>query len=186
MTEGSDTRDGPPRGALIAAVVVAVAAIVGVLVAAAIARQPASLQPVPVVSIPAPAADDPSCRALLDGLPDDLDEYRRAPLANPAPAGAAAWQRPGGESTGSADAVILRCGIDRPLEFVTGAPLQMVDEVSWFRIADSGRTTWVAVDRPAYVALTLPDGSGPTPIQLVSKAVAAAMPAIPVTPGPPR
>jgi hypothetical protein len=32
----------------------------------------------------------------------------------------------------------------------------------------------------------LPDGSGPSPIQLISTAVAKAMPAIPVNPGPVR
>jgi hypothetical protein len=42
----------------------------------------------------------------------------------------------------------------------------------------------VTVDRPVYVALTLPDGSGPSPIQVVSKAVAATMPAVPVNPAP--
>lgn len=80
--------------------------------------------------------------------------------------------------------MILRCGIDRPLEFVVGAPIQQVDDVAWFRIADTGRTTWVAVDRPVFVALTLPDGSGPSPIQLVSTAVAQAMPVAPIEPGP--
>jgi hypothetical protein len=44
----------------------------------------------------------------------------------------------------------------------------------------------VTVGRPVYVALTLPDGSGPTPIQLLSRAVAQAMPATPVNPGPVR
>ena len=66
------------------------------------------------------------------------------------------------------------------------APIQVVDEVDWFRVGDQGRSTWFTVDRPVYVALTLPDGSGPTPIQLISAAVAKAMPAIPVNPAPVR
>ncbi len=68
------------------------------------------------------------------------------------------------------EAVILRCGLDRPAEFVLGSPLQVVDAVSWFEIVDQGRSTWFAVDRPVYVALTLPAGSGPTPIQEISTA----------------
>jgi hypothetical protein len=56
--------------------------------------------------------------------------------------------------------------------------------VAWFRVADTGRTTWTTVDRPVYVALTLPDGSGPAPIQLVSQALARAMPAVAVNPRP--
>jgi hypothetical protein len=82
--------------------------------------------------------------------------------------------------------VILRCGLERPIDFVAGTPVQVVDEVSWFRIGEEGRSTWIAVDRPAYVALTLPDGSGPTPIQLLSRAIADAMPQVPVSPGPAR
>ena len=55
--------------------------------------------------------------------------------------------------------MIMRCGLDRPTEFVVGAPIQMVNEVQWFRIEDTElrRSTWLCVDRPVYVALTLPD-----------------------------
>lgn len=37
----------------------------------------------------------------------------------------------------------------------------MVDDVQWFRLEDPSlsRSTWISVDRPVYVALTLPDGS---------------------------
>lgn len=172
--------DGPPRAVVIAAIIVAVLAVVGVLTVAALSRTSSSVDPVAVVAIPAPDADGEACRTLLAALPDEMAEYRRAQLIEPAPAGAAGWRRPG-----ESDAVILRCGLDRPVEFVTGTPLQMVDDVAWVRIADTGRTTWIAVDRPVYVALTLPDGSGPSPIQLISRAIAAAMPAVPPTPGPP-
>jgi hypothetical protein len=137
--------------------------------------------------MPAPRAGGAECRALLDALPGDLGEYRRATLVEPAPAGAAAWQADTGaeaSANSSAEAVVLRCGLDRPVDFVAGAPVQVVDAVSWFRVGEQGRSTWVTVDRPVYVALTLPDGSGPSPIQVVSKAVAATMPAVPVNPAP--
>lgn len=176
--------DGPPRAAMIAAVVIAALAVVGLLVVAAVRQTPEAPRVVAVASAPAPAADGAPCRALADALPDALGDYRRAPLADPAPAGAAAW-RADGQPEGY-DTVVLRCGIDRPLDFVAGAPVQMVDQVAWFRIADAGSSTWIAVDRPAYVALTLPDGSGPTPIQDVSAAIAKAMPAVTPQPGPPR
>jgi hypothetical protein len=166
---------------MVAAIVVAVAAVVGILVVAALHVKTPEQRPVAIVSIPAPQADGDACRALLDALPDRLGDYGRAAVAQPAPAGAAAWRRDSGD-----DPVILRCGLDRPTDFVAGAPVQMVDAVAWFHIADTGRTTWIAVDRPVYVALTLPDGSGPTPIQLISGAVAKAMPAVAVNPGPAR
>jgi hypothetical protein len=52
--------------------------------------------------------------------------------------------------------------------------------------ADTGRSTWFAVDRPVYVALTLPAGSGPTPIQAISAAISTALPPTAVDPAPPR
>jgi hypothetical protein len=51
---------------------------------------------------------------------------------------------------------------------------------------DTDRSTWVSVDRPVYVALTLPTGSGPAPIQTMSDVIAQTMPGVPVTPGPAR
>jgi len=42
----------------------------------------------------------------------------------------------------------------------------------------------VYVDRPVYVALTLPPGSGPTPIQEISRLIATTLPARAVDPAP--
>jgi pyruvate/2-oxoglutarate dehydrogenase complex dihydrolipoamide acyltransferase (E2) component len=176
-----DAGDGPPRGVLIAAIVVAVGAVVAVLAVAATREATTAPQPVAIAAAPAPQADSDACRALMTVLPEDLGDYHRAQAMAPAPASTAAWQaEPGG------DLVVLRCGIDRPDDFSASAPLQGVDDVLWFRIPGDGRTTWVTVDRPVYVALTLPAGSGPSPIQLLSRAVAQAMPATQVNPGPVR
>lgn len=176
-----DDRDGPPRGALIAALAVAATAVVALLVVAALRQTPPRPAPVAIAAAPAPDADGDACHALLAGLPDGMGDYHRATAVEPVPAGAAAWQ-----SDANAEPVILRCGIERPVDFVTSSPLQVVDDVNWFRIGDQGFTTWVSVDRPVYVALTLPDGSGPTPIQLISGAVAKALPAVKPNPGPVR
>ena len=173
----SETGDGPPRALLVAAIVVAVGVLVAVLVLAVL-RQPGAA-PVPIVAVPAPQATGEECGAVIDALPETLGDLSRAPVLDPAPPGAAAWRaEDGGEP------VILRCGLDRPAEFVVGAPLQAVDDVQWFRIADSGGSTWYAVDRGVYIALTLPPESGPTPIQQISAAIAEALPARPVDPGP--
>ncbi|KIU13760.1 DUF3515 domain-containing protein [Mycolicibacterium llatzerense] len=196
MTEPGDHRDltgdpdGPPRGAIIAAIVVAVAAIVGLLAYAALRQAPED-KPVaiPLASAPAPQADSEQCRALLAALPDTMGDFRRATLADPAPAGAAAWLGPTG-----IDAVVLRCGVERPDGFVVGAPLQMVNAVSWFEASGPSASTWYAVDHgvvgdgkgTTYVALTLPQGSGPTPIQTVSELIEKVMPARPLDPAPAR
>ena len=176
-----ETRDGPPRALLIAAIVVAAGAIIGILVFAALRQAPTEQRPVAIASVPAPNADSAECHALLDALPQQLGDYRRAAAADPAPAGAAAWQ-----STADGEPVILRCGLDRPGEFVVGSPIQVVDAVQWFELGDQGRSTWFAVDRPVYVALTLPQGSGPTPIQTISEVIAKSLPAKPIDPAPIR
>jgi hypothetical protein len=177
----AETSDGPPRALMIAAILVATGAIIGILVFAALRQAPPQLRPVAIASVPAPKADGAECRALLDALPGELGDYRRAAAADPAPAGAAAWQ-----ATPDGEPVILRCGLDRPGDFVVGSPIQVVDAVQWFELADQGRSTWFAVDRPVYVALTLPQGSGPTPIQSISEAIAKSLPAKPIDPAPVR
>lgn len=179
----TDTRgDGPPRAALIAAIVLAVGAVITILVVVTVMQRQRGPAPVALSTVPAPGADGPECARLVGALPEQLGDYRRAPLVDPAPAGAAAWQLDDG-----GEALVLRCGLERPADFVVGAPLTVVDAVSWFRVqdpSDTDRATWFAVDRPVYVALTLPPGSGPDAIQTVSKAVADALPARPADPGP--
>jgi hypothetical protein len=171
--------DGPPRAVFIAALVVAVVTI-GVILGIAATRKPPDT-PVAISSVPAPQAGDPACRALLAAIPDQLGDYRRATAADPAPESAAAWRTAPGT-----DPVILRCGLDRPSDFVVGTPIQQVDDVQWFRVSDpaSGLITWFAVDRSVYVALTLPQDSGPTPIQDMSGVISRTLPARPLDPGP--
>lgn len=163
---------------MIAAVLIAVLAAAAVLI---IAAQRSDRPPVPVSAVRAPQAADPPCTSLLAVLPDRLGDYRRAELAFPAPPGVAAWR-----IDATSEPVILRCGLERPDDFVVGSPLQVVDEVSWFRVAEADRVTWFAVDRPVYVALTLPLDSGPTPIQDISGAIAATLATTPINPAPPR
>ncbi len=177
----TDSADGPPRSMLIVAIAVAVAAIVTVLAIAVLRQSPSQQKPVTIAAVPAPKADSPECAALMAALPDHLGDYRRAQPVDPAPKSAAAWR-----ADSDADPVILRCGLERPAEFVVGAPIQVVEPVQWFEVADTDRSTWFAVDRPVYIALTLPSGSGPTPIQEISEAIAKTMPAKPIDPAPIR
>jgi len=168
--------DGPPRAALIAALVVAIGALGAVLVIAATRHH---TNPVVVAAVPAPRAQDSACGKLLDALPARLGDYTRTALVQPAPIGAAAWQ-----PAGAGDPVVLRCGLERPIDFVVGSAIQLVDRVQWFEVRQDQRSTWYAVDRPVYVALTLPPGSGPTPIQQLSELIDRVMPAQPINPLP--
>ncbi|WKG05613.1 DUF3515 domain-containing protein [Mycolicibacterium sp. HK-90] len=192
MTD-SHAVDGPPRALLIAAVVVAVSVLITVLGIAASRQRSPEQQPVAIPSVPAPQAESQQCHDLLNALPQQLGDFRRAPTVEPAPPGTAAWR-----AEPDTEPVVLRCGVEQPTDFVVGAPLQVVDEVQWFRVGetgvgspggeadDLGRSTWYAVDRPVYIALTLPAGSGPTPIQQISGQIARTIPAQEPVPAPAR
>ena len=169
--------DGPPRGVLIAALVLAVG-VVGVILAIAATRHP-PVAPVAIATVRAPHAQDKACGALLAALPQRLGDYQRAPIAQPTPPATAAWRTPS-----DSEAVVLRCGLERPTDFLVGSPIQLVDRVQWFEARQGDRSTWYTVDRPVYVALTLPSGSGPTPIQQLSDLIDHTMPAVPINPSP--
>jgi len=171
--------EGPPRAVLIAALVLAVG-VIGVILAIAATRHPPP-QPVAILAVPAPRAQDPACRAVLEALPQRLGDYQRAPIAQPVPPGAAAWRAASG-----GEPVVLRCGLDRPADFAVGSPIQLVDRVQWFEVRQDDRSTWYTVDRPVYAALTLPSGSGPTPIQQLSDLIDHTLPAVPISPSSPN
>lgn len=185
MTGDSDA-GGPPRALIIAAVALGVAAIGVILAIAATRRAPP--QPVALPAVPAPQAASAACQALAAAIPQRLGDFQRATIAQPAPEGASAW-RSGPDS----EPMVMRCGLDRPPDFVVGSPIQIVDKVQWFQVAagaqspgDAGRSTWYTVDRPVYVALTLPAGSGPTPIQELSEVIDRTIAAVPIDPARPR
>ncbi|KAA0024242.1 DUF3515 domain-containing protein [Antrihabitans cavernicola] len=165
-----------------AAIALPAALIVGVIVAAVLAGRVPATEPVALGPVPAPAAGGPQCTALLPALPNDLGPYSNAELAAPAPKATKAWQQSGGN-----DPIVLRCGLDRPLEFNKASALQVVDGVEWFEVAGSDgmkSSTYFAVDRGTYIGLTVPDGSGPTPLQSVSDAITQVIPQQPIDPGP--
>ena len=181
-TDPADTESGAYPPALIAtAVALPVVLVVAVLIAAVMARNmPTEHEPLVLGPVPAPAADGPACTTLLPVLPAALDDYTKAQLVEPAPPATRAWQREDGAS------IVLRCGLDRPLEFNRASPLQLVNNVQWFEVRDpaGSASTWFVVDRETYIALTVPDGSGPTPLQEVSDAITANLPERALDPGP--
>lgn len=156
----------------IAAVFVLVVVIVSVLV-----RNDDSddLGPLPLATVPEEAADSPACRDLLAAMPPTLDadgdELERRELAQPAPPGAVAWGEP---------AIVLRCGLGRPAELNPTSRLLDVSGVDFLEIGDEIATTWVAVDRPVYVAITLPRGTGSGPLQQLAAELQGVLPVGPV------
>jgi hypothetical protein len=135
--------------------------------------------PVPLVPVAAPQATSAACGQLVGALPATLPNghspLARRPLAAPAPPATAAW--------GAGDSpAVLRCGVEQPPEFKSTSEVLGVSGVQWLRVDGAGAATWYAVDRSACVALTLPGGVGTGPIQQVSAAISAAMPAVPMHP----
>lgn len=178
--DGAASRQHSP--ALIAtAIALPVALVAGIIVAAVIAlRTPVDREPLALGAVPAPEAEADTCNALMPALPAELGEYTASELAEPAPPATRAWQHPDG-----GEPIVLRCGLDRPLEFNRAAPIQVVGQVQWFEVRDTATaaSTWFAVDRGSYIALTVPSSSGPTPLQIVSETITAQLPPQPLDPG---
>ncbi|HEY0813527.1 MAG TPA: DUF3515 domain-containing protein [Pseudonocardia sp.] len=142
---------------------------------------PPDTRPLAVVPIDAPEASSPSCTSLLAGLDGDLPAdgatLPRRALAAPAPAGVRAW-------AAAPEPAVLRCGLPRPAELTPTAALLEIDGVRWLQLDDGTPNpqalTYVAVDRPVYVVLTVPTGVGSAPLQAVSDTVRTTLPAAPV------
>ncbi|GAA1334921.1 DUF3515 domain-containing protein [Saccharothrix algeriensis] len=137
--------------------------------------------PLALVPVPAPAAEGEPCRALLGRLPVQLVSngatLPRRELAEPAPAGALAW------GDARHEPIVLRCGLDRPAGLTPTSQLRSVSSVQWLEVTEGSSSTWYLVDRPAYVALTIPAEAGTGPIQDISTTIRDTLPATPVDTG---
>ncbi|MFC4856485.1 DUF3515 domain-containing protein [Actinophytocola glycyrrhizae] len=131
--------------------------------------------PLALAGVDAPDADAPECAKLVDSLPAKLPskgkELARLPLADPAPPGAAAWAGDRGEP------VVLRCGLPKPAQYAPTAQLRLVSKVNWLPVEGAGASTWYTVDRPVYVALTIPEDAGTGVVQEMSETIAKVLPA---------
>ncbi|ONI83276.1 hypothetical protein ALI22I_32530 [Saccharothrix sp. ALI-22-I] len=125
--------------------------------------------PVALVPVPAPKAESDECKALLSGLPMQLvsngTTFPRRELASSAPAGALAW------GDAKHEPVVLRCGLDRPADLTPTSELRTISDVDWLVVSEAGSSTWYVVDRPVYVALTVPSDAGTGPLQDISTTI---------------
>jgi hypothetical protein len=143
--------------------------------AASTTPPPRPTGPLALVAVDAPDAGNPSCATLVAALPATLPsngrELGRLPLAEPAPPAAAAWAGDRGEP------VVLRCGLGKPAELGPTAALREISKVDWLPVEGDGATTWYTVDRPVYVALTIPADAGTGVVQEMSETIARTLPA---------
>jgi hypothetical protein len=130
--------------------------------------------PLALAGVEAPDADAPECTKLVGSLPATLpskgEELARLPLADPAPPAAAAWAGAQGEP------VVLRCGLPKPAQYAPTAQLRVIGKVNWLPVEGDGASTWYTVDRPVYVALTIPDDAGTGVVQEMSATIAKVLP----------
>ncbi|MBV9313250.1 MAG: DUF3515 domain-containing protein [Pseudonocardia sp.] len=133
-------------------------------------------RPLALPPVEAPDASGQWCHQLVTALPTRLaaspQPLPRLVIADPAPPGALAW----GRSTEPDAAVVLRCGLPRPVELTPGTPLLEIDGVRWLTLSETDRDTFISVDRPVFIALTVPRGLGSGPVQTVSDTVRTALP----------
>lgn len=183
-----DTSDAaaPPRTLIIAAAVLCLGLVAAVVAIGLIggnaddtakdANQPTG--PLPLAAVNAPKSGSATCTTLLDALPDTLEsageQLARRELAKPAPEGAAAW--------GGVNPVVLRCGIPKPGDLTKTSKLRQVNGVQWLPVQGQSATTWYAVDRKAYIALTVPADAGTGPLQEISDVIDAELTAVPPRP----
>ena len=129
--------------------------------------------------LPAEHADSAECQQLIDSLPDEVADLPRAEIAEPAPAGVAAWAAGSSGAGGNyRDQVSLRCGVDTPFQYIEYSHTQVVaadgasssDNASdsssdgntateWLEVQDqtpgSTLTTWYSTNRFPTVAVTV-------------------------------
>jgi hypothetical protein len=176
-----------PRVTLFVAAGIAAVLVIGVIIVSQVmggddTAAPASTTeptrpsgPLALVTVDAPDAGSASCTNLVTALPANLPsngkELERLVLAEPAPPAAAAWAGDRGEP------VVMRCGLVKPQELQPGVQLRNVDGVNWLPIEGDGATTWITVDRPVYIALTIPEDAGTGVVQQMSETIARAVPA---------
>ncbi|SDK85071.1 Protein of unknown function [Actinopolyspora mzabensis] len=123
--------------------------------------------PLALPPVKAPEANSAECTTVLGALPDELrvdgSAVPRRELAVPKPAGTVAW------GDAEHDPVSLRCGLTAPAELKPTSELMVISGVSWLPISSGETTTWLAVDRPVYVAVTGSNDTGIGPVQDVSR-----------------
>ncbi|QDZ43526.1 DUF3515 domain-containing protein [Corynebacterium sp. sy039] len=137
---------------IVIALVLAIALVIAVLVGARVVAHRAAHQPVAMPVIDSPEAESTECADFISALPDTFLGHRRATIADPVPAGVAAWQ------SSSTERITLRCGVNLPLQYSELSPLQNYGDTQWLRVADptpqSSMQSWYSTNRSPVIAIS--------------------------------
>jgi len=180
----SSTKDASQiNGATIVIILgLALALVAGVLGGARYVFNKAAHQPVAMPEMPSPLAGSPECADFVRALPNKVLGYSRAEIAEPAPPGAAAWQRSSNER------ITLRCGVDMPLQYNVFAEPETVNGVSWLRVDDaipeSTMSTWFTTDRSPVLAVTADTAQFAGDSSPVTEIEASSLPQVHIDPAP--
>jgi hypothetical protein len=139
---------------------------------------PSSSSALPAIVVPAPplaAAHAAECTMVLAQLPVGLAGLPpRVVHPRPDSPYVVAWGDP---------PVILRCGVARPADLHPGSSAQFFlggnEAGPWYDVTVSGHSNvWTTVDRAVYVQISVPASYHATPLPALSRAIAAALPAV--------
>ena len=131
----------------------------------------------PPISVPAPpsnSAADAPCTQLLGDLPTAIPTSTGTISGRPAQSSwtyVAAWGDP---------AIVLRCGVPRPsgLTPQSSAFLVVTDGVTFLPVRQGNDTVFTAVDRAAYIEITVPTSYPQPPLGPIADGIAKALPAV--------
>ena len=134
----------------------------------------AALTPISVAPPPANPAADAPCTSLLGDLPTAIETSTGTLSGRPAQSSwtyVAAWGDP---------AIVLRCGVPRPSQLTpqSSAFLVVTDGVTFLPEKKGGDTIFTAVDRAAYIEITVPSSYAQPPLGPIADGIAKALPAV--------
>ena len=133
-----------------------------------------ALTPISVAPPPANPAADAPCTSLLGDLPTAIPTSSGTLSGRPAQSSwtyVAAWGDP---------AIVLRCGVPRPTELTpqSSAFLVVTDGVTFLPVKKGADTVFTAVDRAAYIEITVPASYAQPPLGPIADGIAKALPAV--------
>ena len=128
------------------------------------AKTSGPLPPITVDAPPANAAVDGPCAQVLSVLPIQLGQLApRAVHAQPDSPNVVAWGNP---------AVVLRCGVPRPGDFVPTSDVYNVGSVYWLAVKQKSATVWTVIDRAVWIEVTVPEKQAFQPLPILGEAIA--------------
>jgi hypothetical protein len=159
---------------VVAALLIGQARDSGTAKPSASASTPAALAPISVAAPPANAAANAPCTALLGALPVAIPTSDGPIAGRPADSTSpyvVAWGDP---------AIVLRCGVPRPAQLTVNSAdlLILADGVNFLPVTSGKSTVFTAIDRAAFVEITVPKSYSQPPIGPLADAIGTSMKAV--------